>query len=1038
MSLRFTLIVISLLFTSSAYSQLDFDSKFRDELNHVDTDDDGEISQAEADAITELSFSGFSPLGLIESFNFATGIEHFRNLKTLTVVSHRYIVEMDLSMNKNLETIILSGSRINGTVPPTTGGSGPAGPTGPSGRGFLACDLPNLKEFIAPGATLESRDGRDILKGAPSLIKLDYANNNIDISVSTELEFIRHNPRANMDYTPYTELDTLILTGGDEINCSGLSQLRYFSANQAGLNAVNLTQCPQLDFVDVTDCNLETLDISGSELIIEILAADNNLTLFNYTSLAELVSVDFSDNNFADLVISEAPKLTLLNVSNNNLVQFELSNTPTLESLDCSQNNLVNLVLPEITTLTELRCNDNELENLDISNLVGLERLFANSNNLSAINTFNNLLLISLDLHTNQLENIDLNNNKELQILSLFQNNLSEFQLASLPLLGQLDISDNNLTSLVLDDLPLLRVLICRNNNLTSLDLSQLTLLRNLACQDNNLESLNIKNGNAEFRIEVQGNDNLIYICGDESDNNTIASGLADAQLSDVVFNAFCSFDFGGINKNVSGQVTYNQNMDDCNTSTFSFPFAKYEVTLDTQSFFFIGNSDGSHSVNIPARSTSYKVTSLILEDQFSVSPESVDLTNLGQDESLVTDFCVTPIADHENIEVILIPSIIRPGFSSQFEIKFRNTGNTIPSGVIRLEYRGEFLTLENSEPAIVSDDNKVLEWSYENLLPFETRHINFELTANTPTTSDNPLSGGEILNFKTTIYPIADDIEKNNNIHCVSKTVVNSFDPNDKTCLQGTTLDINNLDNFVDYLIRFENIGTASAVNVVVVDMIDTELFDISSLQIVEASHSMRTKITRNQVEFHFTDIFLPFEDEFNDGFVLFRIKPNSELVVGDVLQNQAEIYFDFNAPIVTNNYETTLIEFIDADNDGFNENEDCDDTDPNVNAFAEEIPNNGIDEDCDGLDLVTSSSSEIYGSNIVLQPNPATDILTISTEDFHQLKLDLYDSFGRKQNLQFSSQNVDVSSLNSGVYILQIVNQTSGQKTSKKIFVE
>ncbi len=81
-----------------------------------------------------------------------------------------------------------------------------------------------------------------------------------------------------------------------------------------------------------------------------------------------------------------------------------------------------------------------------------------------------------------------------------------------------------------------------------------------------------------------------------------------------------------------------------------------------------------------------------------------------------------------------------------------------------------------------------------------------------------------------------------------MNQTVVNSFDPNDKTCLEGATIPPSAVGKYVHYMIRFENKGTAEAQNVVVKDMIDTENLILSSLVSNPRKSSFCNENYRNQ----------------------------------------------------------------------------------------------------------------------------------------------------------------------------------------------
>jgi uncharacterized repeat protein (TIGR01451 family) len=149
--------------------------------------------------------------------------------------------------------------------------------------------------------------------------------------------------------------------------------------------------------------------------------------------------------------------------------------------------------------------------------------------------------------------------------------------------------------------------------------------------------------------------------------------------------------------------------------------------------------------------------------------------------------------------------------------------------------------------------------------------------------------------------------------IDCTPNT--GSYDPNDK---EGIPLGYG-VKNYIrpgttiDYRIRFQNTGTDTAFNIVVVDTL-SGLFDVQSFQAGASSHPYRYEIYGNGiVRFIFENIMLPdsnVNEATSHGFVKFTIHPGSDVPLGTSIPNSAAIYFDFNEPVITNTSIHTIQE--------------------------------------------------------------------------------------------------------------------------------
>jgi len=451
----------------------------------------------------------------------------------------------------------------------------------------------------------------------------------------------------------------------------------------------------------------------------------------------------------------------------------------------------------------------------------------------------------------------------------------------------------------------------------------------------------------------------------------------------------------GGDYYSVDGVSKLDSNNDGCDVSDPVYSNLKLNITDGTEIGSFIANNTGLY--NIPVQEGSHTITpQLENPTYFNISPTSFAVTFPTDTSPYSQDFCITPNGVHNDLEITILPiTEARPGFDTDYKLVYKNKGNVVLSGDVNFIFNDDVMDLVNASPTADTQTTGGLSWNYTNIQPFETRTIEFTMNINTPTDPTFPVNGNDVLDFTATVNPVSGDETPDDNEFELHQTVVNAYDPNDKSCLEGKTISPSEVGEYVHYMIRFENNGTASAVNIVVKDVIDVAKYDVSTLIPLHGSHSYVTRVRdTNIVEFIFENINLPFDNANNDGYVVFKIKTQPTLVLNDTFENNAEIYFDYNAPIITNVAQTTV--------------------------------------------AILGLADYALDDSIGIHPNPAKDVVYIQGKNSLK-EITVFDMNGRilKSISVVGAQlekELDITKLTQGIYFVRVVS-SKGQFVSKLI---
>ncbi|WCO01376.1 T9SS type A sorting domain-containing protein [Psychroserpens ponticola] len=715
--------------------------------------------------------------------------------------------------------------------------------------------------------------------------------------------------------------------------------------------------------------------------------------------------------NLEELIFIDTTNLTSIDLTNNtSLETIKIENCPALTSFNI--NGLVNLDF--------LSCTINNLTEIDLSTNINLTEVYITDTwvNPDSISTLTNIIINPSNvietfvLYNSLISDFDFSIMPELQTLDCRYNQFTELDISSNPLLQVVNCSNNMISNLDLSSNPLLETLYCNFNMLTSLDISN-TLIKELQCSFNQLETLNLKNDvyNKEYCFSsdcygwINYNPNLAYICVDDelfNGNSEFEQVLSyiDYFGYNCVVNSYCSFELGGEFYTINGNTKIDLDYNGCDINDTVLPHVNFEITNGSETGNFISNTSGDYS--IPLGNGSHTITPILENPSyFTVTPSSLTVDFPTDASPFMQDFCITPNGTFNDLEITIIPlGVARSGFDANYKIIYKNKGNTSLSGDINFNFQDDLMNFILATPTENSQSPNTLTWTFNDLTPFEIREIELTLNLNTPM-DPVPLNDGDVLSFICSINFSETDETPDDNTFELQQTVVNSYDPNDKTCLEGAFITPEMVGDYVHYMIRFENTGSAEAVNIVVKDDIDRTKYDLSSLVPITASHDYVARIKDNAVfhyvEFIFENINLPFDDANNDGYIVFKIRTLDTLVLNDTFENDAEIYFDFNFPIITNNEQTTIA-------------------------------------------TLSTEDFELANNSISLYPNPTTNHLTLESKQAIK-QITIYDISGRLINEVAvigtkTELTISTEMLSTGTYFVNIKTETS--EVVKKIIKE
>lgn len=436
-----------------------------------------------------------------------------------------------------------------------------------------------------------------------------------------------------------------------------------------------------------------------------------------------------------------------------------------------------------------------------------------------------------------------------------------------------------------------------------------------------------------------------------------------------------------------------------CDTLKIAFKVTQ-DITCDSavgKAFAFARHGNPPYSFEWSAVDSSKKDTAFFSNFQ-SYWCKVTDAVGCVDSAALVVQTPKYPLG--VELETFIVDNEFRTGFTNEIVLTPVNNGCVSKDIEVKL-------VLDTAKTSFVSS-NVAPNWSTLDTISWTISQINYQSHFEgiyVKIKTKNTAVIGDTIKISTITLPFIDDRDTSNNIKDYAFRVINGYDPNDITvhptgnCPEAYIKGNQKL----TYKIRFQNTGNAEAINIYVIDSIDLDL-DISTLNVVSASDTLYSLIyPGNVIKFTFDSIFLAdsaSNEPKSHGYIVYTIEPKSTLPDGTKILNRADIYFDYNPPVLTN----TTLNTIQSGNH---------------------------------LSLCTPTSAQTKtNGEVKVFPNPNDGVFTLESFDLIE-EVIIYDHSSRTIcRLSSNSKRVDVSLVNikAGIYLVA-VKTTKGKEVLKMI---